>query len=436
MIIDNIFLTRIVLLIFPAMLFLLCYLQKVHSSEWVVPSTLFCLYWAFLLTIALLMPLPVPVMLIGVLILFLHLVVFLLPGFFFQWRPAFNLKKAGVGAQFDIVKSKRLLWMFICVALLALIFNLHANGVLLSSYIENPVAASQHFIALRYSQKAINTVWSHISRISVFMLFVIFPFAYDLKTKKGFKVLFLIFLLPLLFVILYGDKGTILLCAAIFYGSNLGYNVMRGCYQPLLGLNFRKVVTVFFSFLCLVCLMFYLRYGSLYDLGVHVFAYAAGWLFAFSDWVHHYYLSFSNFGVVYHDVDSHGILTYTPIAKLFGCNIRLPDGLYAGYPSYHGIHLGNVYTLFRGTITDFGLLGSLLYIFIVSLACNMSFYMLLVYRASGLFFAVFVLFVMWAYTSYICSIFIWKSPYFLFFMIFITVNMLKCRVRLNQGLEV
>jgi len=441
MIIGTILLSRIVLLIFPVMLFFLCYLQKIHSSEWATPSIMFGVFWAVMMTIALLMPVPVPIALIGIFILFIHIVVFLLPGFFFRWRTAFHLKRVGPAPRFDTGRSRMFLWIFFFTTLVALVLNLHANGIFLNSYIKNPAAASQHFIALRYSKTAVNTIWNHISRMCVFMLFVVFPFAYDFKTKKGLKRLLLVFMLPLLFVILYGDKGTILLCVAVFYGSSVGYNVLMGRYQLLLGLNLKRVMSVIIGFVCLICLMLYLRYGSVSGISAHVFAYAGGWLYAFSDWVYHYYfglsnLSFTYYSTAYHDIGSYGILTYLPLAKLLGFNIHLPSGLYSEYPTYHGILIGNIFTIFRGTITDFGLLGSLIYIFLVSFICNMSFYMLLVNRVSGFCFGVFVVFIMWTYTSYLCSIFIWNSPYVLFFLIALTVNLLKDRARSSKVSEV
>jgi oligosaccharide repeat unit polymerase len=79
--------------------------------------------------------------------------------------------------------------------------------------------------------------------------------------------------------------------------------------------------------------------------------------FAFSDWLSRYLGGESS--LHYYDATAPaGYYTFTPLFNLLGIRVALPDGTYAEYFSQDEVLAGNIYTMYRGLIVDFGVGGS------------------------------------------------------------------------------
>jgi hypothetical protein len=84
-------------------------------------------------------------------------------------------------------------------------------------------------------------------------------------------------------------------------------------------------------------------------------------------------------------------------------------GIYDEFYAYGDYISGNLYTVFRGTITDFGLAGSLIFAFIVGSVCALNFWYLLGTKKSEFSIVFFIYFVAISYQTYIISTLTWLT---------------------------
>jgi oligosaccharide repeat unit polymerase len=155
-------------------------------------------------------------------------------------------------------------------------------------------------------------------------------------------------------------------------------------------------------------------------------SYSCGHLYAFSDWygaymaAHwdtgyqsqiHYTQENSIYGATY------GLYTFAPLFRFFGSTKVIPPDTFDDYYEYGNILTSNIYTMFRGVIEDFGLLGCLLFMFLMGLLNHWSFNAMLENRKPALTVTVFTFFIGFFYASFGRSIFSWSGIYFTFLLL-------------------
>jgi oligosaccharide repeat unit polymerase len=139
-------------------------------------------------------------------------------------------------------------------------------------------------------------------------------------------------------------------------------------------------------------------------------SYAFLHLHAFSDWF--------SFAVGQHAVQSYppepltfGFFTFVAPFQLLGSTKTVPDGYYDEYFAFGDYFSSNIYTIYRGLITDFGLPGSLLAMYFFGAIFNAAFLQMMTSRYAAVSIGVVFLFINVLYTSYVISAFIWNSTY-------------------------
>lgn len=134
-------------------------------------------------------------------------------------------------------------------------------------------------------------------------------------------------------------------------------------------------------------------------------SYSSGHLYAFSDWFSDRYAEASIFPHIQEEV-TFGFYSLMSFFKLLGDDREVRTGIYDVY--YESLHLKtNIYTAFRGMITDFSLLGSLVIALVLGFICNFFFYRLLCCRNNPFYIVFFIFFVGFTYQTYVISTFTW-----------------------------
>jgi oligosaccharide repeat unit polymerase len=138
-------------------------------------------------------------------------------------------------------------------------------------------------------------------------------------------------------------------------------------------------------------------------------SYAFAHIYAFSDWFS-YYVGAPH---IMNYTDKHeiyfGFYTFMPIFEILGSSITVPDGVYDEYFYFSDVFTTNIYTVFRGVILDFRLIGSIVFWFILGLVAHLSYYFLLTKKMPIFSAPFFVVLFGFYYTSFIISLFIWAS---------------------------
>jgi len=144
-------------------------------------------------------------------------------------------------------------------------------------------------------------------------------------------------------------------------------------------------------------------------------------LYNFSEWFTAYWDGFKNskFDISHY---YYGFYTFTSIYRFFGYKKETPDAVYDEYNNIQEQMESNVYTIYRGMIMDFGLLGTILFIFLLGLTLHLCFYVFLTRRKPIVSTAIIIFMLVVFYYSFIISVLTWNIVPFVFILFIILLK--------------
>ena len=137
-------------------------------------------------------------------------------------------------------------------------------------------------------------------------------------------------------------------------------------------------------------------------------AYAFMHLYAFSDWFS-FHLGQPSLLLYTAEPPALGFFSFIAIFRLLGSTKEVPPGVYDEYFFIEGTNPGNLYTIFRGLIIDFGLVGSLVSMLVCGYLVNSIYRHMLVTPRPAVSVGVMFIYVNMLYTAYIISAFMWLT---------------------------
>jgi len=210
-------------------------------------------------------------------------------------------------------------------------------------------------------------------------------FIYYLESNRYYKNIFLaISFLPALYVMLTQSSKVVLFISLSYF---IGSNVLMKLQSNQLKLFDKKILIKFLIYgliLIVPIIISVISRGndlligvSALDLLLHSFnSYLLGSFFAFSDFFASY-LGFDSLVEYAHNVNYWGRYTFKPLFDAMDMGAVFPVGIFSEQYKITGLINTNIYTIFRGLIYDYGLFGSVVFIFISGLIINSAFYKLL-----------------------------------------------------------
>lgn len=412
---------KFVAVVFSLMILLQAWGLGVYAGSWIVPGTIFGLFW-FLYTFVPLVGLwNVPVDATAILYILVCCIAFSLSAVPFQWRSAFRVK-AVIGRSFDYGSPfiRTCFYAGSTLTIFCLIVDLFIQGVTVSAVLSNPLEVAQQMMVRRYLGQLTPNIFGQLSFVLQYPSAILGGFVFSSMSQGGRKrlVLLLTFLPSIMAMLLQGAKGALFLVLVLFWGAHLIYKVNEGQLKVFTWRDVRRsvpyagvvVVFVTISFLSRILDASGTPDGAQQQI-VRLFAsYAAAHIYAFSDWFSE--LLGGSQALFYSDgLGRYGFYTFTALAKLFGNDTKVPDGVYEEYFKYEDMFQTNIYTMFRGLINDFGLGGSVLAMFAAGIAIHFAYYLFLRMRRPALSTSIFIHSIGFFYTSFIISLFIWNSIY-------------------------
>jgi oligosaccharide repeat unit polymerase len=103
----------------------------------------------------------------------------------------------------------------------------------------------------------------------------------------------------------------------------------------------------------------------------------------------------------------YGFYTFMSIAQFMGSTRDVPIGTFDDYYSYADVITTNIFSIYRGLVIDFGLLGGLLYMYVSGFLLHLSYYQLLIKRRPSFSVALFIVSIAYYYMSTLVSL--WGS---------------------------
>jgi hypothetical protein len=300
------------------------------------------------------------------------------------------------------------------------VFNAYLQGVSPTALMTNFFEVAGTLIAQRYlDDNPANNIYSQIGNISCYLSVsmggLVLP---GYRTLVGRAVVIVAAMAPALFVIaIFGAKGMIFLCIAFFWGGTLVRRLFRGDTRIMEKKTIFQVIVAILLLLPFVTVSFLARgvYDStpeemIFSMQRLYGSYACGHLYAFSDWFT-WYIGQNSYLIYAGEPPTGGFYTFTSLFLALGSEHPVVPGYYAEYFRWEDYLQSNIFTFFRGLITDYTLTGSLVALLLAGAVCNIAFRAL----SRGIFLPVtvsFYIFMMgYIYTSFLISLLIWNSSY-------------------------
>ncbi|MES2417293.1 MAG: O-antigen polymerase [Bacteroidota bacterium] len=406
------------------------YLRRLVGT-WLFPGCLFALFWFFYTFFPLVVLFEVPVNPNAIGFITMAVLLFSSTFLLFDWKKAFqdNLNKPDPALVFNTKFLRLTLIIAILISLFSSVMHVLAQDFGLIELITNPIGVASKFANSRYEETLNYTVFGPISllfsNISVIIGGLIFG---SVSAKKNKKVLFA-FLPSAIILLTQSSKGLFFLSVFLFLGGLL---VTKVFLNKLSFFNFKVVRNVFFIMLIFIILLAlsFLSRGLqgiddttvlLENFRILFSSYFFTHIYGFSDWFTAYTGGNAQFS---YDVSNYhfGFYTLTAFFKMLGTDKVTSAGVYDEFFMYKELLESNIYTIFRGLIMDFGLLGALVFMLLNGYLLNLMYYIFL-RRTRPIMTVVLMIFMVgYFYISFIISLLTWVIIPFTFLICYLILK--------------
>jgi oligosaccharide repeat unit polymerase len=311
---------------------------------------------------------------------------------------------------------------------------LFAQGFSLHDLFFDLYASAAAYANLHFSDSLNVHILDRLSMICAYLGVILGGFLFPcMPTKNGrWLIVVLSFLPSILVAVTQSAKGQLFICIVFFYAGLLVYRASTGTLR-LFDKGSIKSLALYAAILMLVVTVSFLGRG-LYTIDdnedltrklvQYYSSYSFSHIYAFSDWFAFFIGRHSRL-VYAQESASHGFYTFMALFELMGSHKVVPMGVFDDYYSYGDLLTGNIYTMFRGLIVDFGIIGSVLFMLGTGFLFHLSFHAMLRSRRPAFTVAVFVLMMGYFYFSFIISVLVWINIYVTFVLLWMVLQINK-----------
>jgi oligosaccharide repeat unit polymerase len=329
---------------------------------------------------------------------------------------------------------KRAFYASTLSALLFVILDSLAQGISLHDLFYDLITSAAAYRDLGSYDMLNLTIFGRFGTVFAFLGAILggllFP---GMPTKNGRRVVVVVsFLAPIFMAVAQSSKFTLFASIAFFWAGVLVHHVFTGNLHLFEKGRIRSLAFVALALILIVAVSFMSRglYAvedneELREMLLARFAsYSSNHVYAFSDWFSS--IAGSRSQIAYaHEGTTYGYYTFAPLFRVMGSNKVLVPGSFDEYYFYGDLLGGNIYTMFRGLIQDFGLVGSVLFMLATGVLLHWAFYSMLLKRRPAFTVAVFVFAIGYFYWSFGVSMLSVSTTYFTFAMLWFVLEINK-----------
>lgn len=397
-------------------------LQRRMHGTWATPGALFCGFW-FLVTFIPLFAFHMhPVNSLAVGFLLIACLAFSATGLATDWRAVIKGGGRHHEARRRFLGTSFLRLAFSVSFLLAsgfLLVDMGLQGVTIREMVFNFFENSNALLARRYEGEWRVSPFGQAGVVLTYVCATLGGLLHAQAPRRArWRILAMAMTPSVLILLISAAKGAFVLAVAIVIGAHILVRLLTGV-RPHLPLRGMFRMTKYAPLVLPLILASFLSRGlyKINDLNLlmqrladNLSVYAFGHLYGFCDW-----FAFRTGGTALQSYPTepitYGFFTFNALFELAGSGRTAPPGLYDEYLMYNERSSGNIYTMMRGLITDFGLFGSLAVLLIMGAFFNAVFVRMNQARQPVATLAIAFLFIHILYTSYISSAFVWDSTY-------------------------
>jgi oligosaccharide repeat unit polymerase len=403
-------------------------------GTWLFPACLFGLFWFAFTFFPLAILFWVPVQPYGVAFIFFCTLAFSLASLPFDWNTAFQKnkqKRETTSLVYGSTFLRRVFYLTTLSSVLFLVLNLFAQGFSLDDLLSNLYATATAYNQLESLDVPIymrlGVVCAYLGAILGGLVFSSVP------SKKKRRLIVVLSFLPSAFIaVTQSSKWALFLCVTFFCAGLLLYRLSAGTLYLFKKANVKPLILCALILILIATASFMSR--GLYTIDdnkdmanalvEHYASYCCGHVYAFSDW-----FSFrigTHAGLNYiHEGITFGYYTFAALFRAMGSHKVVPDGIFDDYYSHGDLLLGNIFTMFRGLVTDFGIAGSLLFMIVLGYFLHMAFHAMLRNPRPVFTVAVFIFSLGYFYSSFVISMLVWGNIYLTFALLWAVLQINK-----------
>jgi len=424
-------------LVFSLMILGQAYLVRRYVGTWLFPACLFGLFWFGYTFVPLAILFWVPVNPYAVAFLFLCTLAFSMGSLFFDWKTAFvrNGQKCETATLvYGSPFLKRTFYLLALASIAFLILDLFEQGFTLQELFFDLQVSAATYANMLYSEDLTINNFARLGIVCTFLGAILGGFLFPCTSRKAERwfILALSFLPAALVAITQTAKGLLFLSIVFFYAGLLVYRVSVGKLRLAEKGSLKLLVPGMAVLILIVTTAFIWRGLSKIEdrdelmsrLTSYFASYSCGHLYGFSDWFafmigRHSELTYA------HEGTSYGFYTFMSLFQLMGSHKLVPMGVFDDYYTYGDLLTGNIYTMFRGLILDFGFAGSVLFMFLTGVLLHKTFHVMLLKKRPVFTVAMFVFAVGYFYSSFVTSALSANRTYVAFALLWIILQMNK-----------
>jgi oligosaccharide repeat unit polymerase len=424
-------------LAFSLMILGQAYLVRRVVGTWLFPACLFGLFWFGYTFVPLAILFWLPSEPYAIAFLFLCTLAFSMGSLPFDWKTAFKRnaqKRETATLVYGNPFLKRIFYLLTLASIVFLILDLFEQGFSLHDLFFDLQASAVKYANLLYSENLTINIFARLEIVCTFLGAILGGFLFPCTSTKAERwfIVVLSFLPSTLVSITQTSKGLLFLSIVFFYAGLLVYRVSVGKLCLFEKGNLKLLVPGTAMLILIVTIAFLWRgLRNVEDrdelisgLTSYFASYSCGHLYGFSDWFafiigRHSELTYA------HEGTSYGFYTFMSVFQLMGSHKVVPMGIFDEYYSFGDLLTGNLYTMFRGLILDFGFAGSALFMFLTSVLLHKTFHVMLLKRRPVFTVAMFVFAVGYFYSSFVISALSWNRTYVAFVLLWIILQINK-----------
>ena len=382
-------------------------------GTFLIPAGIFALAWFCFTFFPLVILFSVPINSLAILYILSAVFVFALSSLPFDWKSGFqkNQLKSTSDAGFDSHLFTTALYFSALASFLLSAITMLSNGFTIDQVIFDPIKTSGQYAAVRGNE---GLEYGMMGIFSIMFTYLC-PLLGGLRIYAPNRVwFFMVSMAPSLFTMLTQSSKLVLLVSLCFYLSGvLVAKIYANKFElpKLSGLFKVFVLAGILFFLTLISFVSRLKEFDLGDLGAvldplffSIASYTLGQIYAFSDFFS-YVIGHPASTAFKNDFYSYGAYTFASIFDMLGIGKEFPPGMYDESGLQKNIFETNIFTFYRGLIYDFGIVGSLVFLFIFGAFSHVVTYRALSRSAPWFTLATYIVILVFILMGYLFSVF-------------------------------
>lgn len=417
--IDFTFLFFKVLSIFISLLIYLLFITvKRLSGGFYTPASFYSGFWFLFTFLPTILLYNIPMSPLAIFYIFVSAIAFSIPSLFFNWKEVIHVNEKKKSNFLNLFQSKvftRVYWLSFLASYFFLILMLKQNGFSVVFFLVDFLGTSTQFANTRTLYDYQYGIIGQLTSFFPFLTATLGGFiSYNIKNGYKKMFFFLISILPSIFSMLFQSSKLLFLYGVLFYISAWVILRVYSGNKCLIPANATKSLTfILILFTPLLLIAFRAREGfndfGIVELIPLISSYFFGSIYAFSD----YFNSLFGLETVSQYIDedrlTYGYYSFKPFFELFGGTKVFPIGYYEDSFNYNDTIQSNIFTYFRQLIQDFGVFGSILFIFFTGFIIHLFYFLIFKLRNPYFSISVFFTFLVFLGISYLINIFTSRS---------------------------